>query len=59
MTEQDLVSFQKKWKNDPVSFAEDMFGIKLDPWQKNGLTAILNNQRTAFKASKGVGKLRC
>jgi len=45
-----------KWINDPVLFAEENFGITLDEWQKEGLIAISNNQRVAFKASKGVGK---
>lgn len=45
-----------KWINDPVLFAEDVFKVTLDDWQKDGLMSICNNQRTAFKASKGVGK---
>ena len=45
-----------KWRRDPVLFAQDVFKIELDEWQKDGLMSICNNKRTAFKASKGVGK---
>lgn len=46
----------KSWLNDPVKFAEDVFSIQLDEWQRDALIGISQNQRTAMKASKGVGK---
>lgn len=45
-----------KWRRDPVAFVTDVFKVDLDEWQKDGLISICNNKRTAFKASKGVGK---
>lgn len=32
------LNFRNKYKNKPIAFAEDMYGVKLYPWQK----ALLN-----------------
>jgi phage terminase large subunit len=46
----------KKWIDDPVQFVRDVFNVEPDEWQIDALIAIAKNQRTAMKASKGVGK---
>lgn len=50
------VSTIKKWREDPIAFVKECFGVEPDDWQKDVLTAFKNNQRVAMKSSKGVGK---
>lgn len=46
----------RKWREDPVYFVRDQFGVEPDDWQKDVLMAFPKHQRLAMKASKGVGK---
>lgn len=50
----------KEWRHNPCKFATDVFGIELDHWQEQALTAIGGEQkarrRVAMKACTGPGK---
>lgn len=46
----------RQWREDPVLFVRECFGVEPDPWQIDGLKAFAKNQRIALKASKGCGK---
>lgn len=46
----------RRWREDPVAFVIECFGVQPDPWQVEGLRAFPHNQRIALKASKGCGK---
>ena len=46
----------KSWRDDPVKFVKDNFGITPDPWQVDFLQAFTTHKRLAGIASKGVGK---
>src|SRR5512139_1099789 len=55
----DLVwrEFVKKYKPDPVGFAEDVLGLKLLDWQKTFLkAAAAGKRRISVRAGHGVGK---
>ena len=46
------------WRDNPVSFVRDNFGIEPDEWQRDALTAVaqcnVRQVRLAMKASKGA-----
>ena len=42
--------------NDPVAFAEAMFGVRLWSTQKEILRSIESNRRTAVKSAHSTGK---
>jgi hypothetical protein len=44
------------WRDDPVQFVRDNFGVEPDEWQKDTLRAYGEKQCLAMKASKGCGK---
>ena len=44
------------WRNNPVAFVKEEFGVTPDPWQENILMLFVRNQRLAMKACKGPGK---
>lgn len=46
----------RRWREDPVLFVREVFGVEPDPWQAEALYAFRDNQRIAFKAAKGCGK---
>jgi len=46
----------KAWREDPVLFVREVFGVEPDPWQVQALTSFAKNRRIAMLASKGVGK---
>ncbi|MEI6204578.1 MAG: hypothetical protein WCP68_21745 [Enhydrobacter sp.] len=46
----------KRWKNHPVQFVREVFGVVPDPWQVDVLEAFPHCQRLAMKACKGPGK---
>lgn len=46
----------KQWRDDPVSFVVEQFGVTPDPWQAEVLRAFPHKQRIAMKAAKGCGK---
>lgn len=59
MTTQAIRKAQAKiarWRNDPVAFVREEFGIEPDEWQVEFLHAYNQNQRIAAKACKGPGK---
>ena len=46
----------RRWREDPVFFVQDQFGVDPDPWQVDVLRAFRANSRIAMKAAKGPGK---
>lgn len=45
-----------EWRNNPVQFVRDEFGVEPDEWQVDFLNAYNTKQRIAAKACKGPGK---
>jgi hypothetical protein len=50
------VEIFRRWHDDPVIFAQQVFKASLDAWQVDALRALTTRDRVAFIASKGVGK---
>ena len=46
----------RRWREDPVSFVREVFGVEPDAWQVDVLRAFPTHQRIAMKACKGPGK---
>ena len=46
----------KRWKDHPVQFVRELFGVVPDAWQVGVLEAFPHRQRLAMKACKGPGK---
>ena len=46
----------REWREDPVRFVWDAFGVQPDPKQVEVLRAFPTAGRLAMKASKGTGK---
>ena len=46
----------RRWREDPVYFVQDQFGIEPDKWQVDFLRAFPSSNRMALKACKGPGK---
>lgn len=46
----------RAWRENPVRFVVDCFGVEPDPWQAEVLAAFARGQRVAMKACKGPGK---
>lgn len=44
------------WNKNPVSFVEQVFNAKPEPWQCEALNAVVTNERIAIRSGKGVGK---
>ncbi len=44
------------WKENPVQFVRDCFGVEPDAWQADALMAFPHHEKIAFKACKGPGK---
>jgi hypothetical protein len=44
------------WREDPIAFVRENFGVEPDPGQAEALGYFPHNQRLAMKACKGVGK---
>ena len=44
------------WANDPVAFCEQVLEFTPDPWQRESLEALRDNNRVAIKSGQGVGK---
>lgn len=53
------VSTLKRWKDQPVKFVQEAFGVEPDPWQAEVLSAFPTHSRIAMKACKGPGKTCC
>ena len=45
-----------KWREDPKSFVQDMFGVSPDTWQANALEALNDHDRVSIRSGHGVGK---
>jgi len=57
MTDFNIAAEQiRQWREYPVQFVYDQFGVDPDPWQRDVLEAFPYNQRLAMKACKGPGK---
>lgn len=46
----------RQWREDPVRFVREVFGVEPDAWQADVLTDFPKTQRQAMKACKGPGK---
>lgn len=46
----------RRWRDDPVAFVREEFGIEPDAWQVDFLLSYNTQTRTAAKACKGPGK---
>lgn len=46
----------RRWREDPVAFVRECFGVEPDAWQLDALRGVAKHQRTAMKACKGPGK---
>lgn len=46
----------KNWRENPVSFVREQFGVEPDAWQAEILTQFPKQNRIAMKACKGPGK---
>lgn len=46
----------KLWRENPVEFVRDVFGVEPDEWQKDVLIAFPTHNRLVMKACKGPGK---
>jgi hypothetical protein len=44
------------WRNNPVKFVKDFFGVELEKWQADFMKAIVKSDRVAIKSGHGVGK---
>ena len=52
----DHAWFLRKWRDDPVIFAEHVFGVQLWSRQKDLLRAVAHHDRTACKSGHKCGK---
>jgi phage terminase large subunit len=46
----------RRWRDHPVQFVRELFGVEPDAWQARVLEAFPHRQRLAMKACKGPGK---
>jgi phage terminase large subunit len=46
----------RRWREHPVSFVREQFGVEPDAWQAEVLEAFPRHQRIAMRACKGPGK---
>lgn len=46
----------RSWRDNPVKFVRECFGVEPDEWQKEVLMAFATKNRIAMKACKGPGK---
>ena len=51
-----LKSRARRWKSDPVAFAQDVLGVKPWPKQAEVMRAVAKHPRVALKSTHGVGK---
>lgn len=59
MTDAELMEVAGKlrvWREDPVQFVRECFGVEPDAWQTDTLRAFATSPRIAMKACKGPGK---
>jgi hypothetical protein len=52
----NLAATLRRWREDPVAFVRENFGVEPDPFQIEVLTEFPRQQRIAMKACKGPGK---
>jgi phage terminase large subunit len=52
----NMAATLRRWREDPVAFVRENFGVEPDPFQLDVLTAFPREQRIAMKACKGPGK---
>jgi hypothetical protein len=56
-SENPFVDFIKKYRNDPNSFVQDVFGVTPDEWQATFLQGVANGERRiSVRSGHGVGK---
>lgn len=52
----NLAATLRRWREDPVAFVRENFGVEPDPFQLDVLTNFPHKNRIAMKACKGPGK---
>lgn len=52
----ELSSKLKEYRENPVLFVREVFGVEPDSWQQDVLMAFPKRNRLAMQSSKGVGK---
>jgi hypothetical protein len=50
------VSVILRWRDDPLLFVRDMFGVEPDRWQGEALMSLAKEDRVAIRSGHGVGK---
>lgn len=46
----------KRWRENPIDFVREVFGVEPDPWQAEILNNFNSNNRISMQACKGPGK---
>ncbi len=44
------------WRNDPARFVADVWGVDMEPFQREGLQAVEHHGRVSIRSGHGVGK---
>ena len=55
-TAQDLISWRKRYENQPLLFAREILKANLEAWQEEALKLIGEHDRLSIRAGHGVGK---
>jgi len=50
------ISVILRWRDDPLLFVRDMFGVEPDTWQGEALSSLAREDRVAIRSGHGVGK---
>ena len=50
------ISVILRWRDDPLLFVRDMFGVEPDTWQGEALLSLAKEDRVAIRSGHGVGK---
>ena len=56
LSSRNLASTLARWREDPIAFVRENFGVEPDPFQLDVLANFPSKQRIAMKACKGPGK---
>lgn len=56
LSRDEIKILYRRWKNDPVAFAEDVFGLRLWSGQKRFLRACAKHRKVACRSGHKIGK---
>lgn len=56
LTQDDVLAFLSRYRNDPVLFAKEVLGVELDANQKLIAEAVRDYPRVAVVSGRGIGK---